>query len=201
MKKTIITTIVGAALTCAASAQFVTNGDFSNITGLSLDNSSIWPGLYTGVPVGWSSSSSIDVLQTSYQNDPAGFGATYIDVHDTDSSSSLWQDVGGLVAGQLYSVSYDWGNWASNDPYDMTISMGAGSSSHAGSGLVLAQGDAFEFIAGSTTETLNVTFNHTNGDSNTGFNTTNFVVTAVPEPSSTALLGLGALSLVFRRKR
>ncbi len=86
----------------------------------------------------------------------------------------------------------------------MTISMGGASASHTGNGRVEATNNSFTFTAGAATETLSIAYNATNGSSYTGFNSTNFKVTPVnpvPEPSSAALLGLGGLALILRRRK
>ncbi len=184
MKYTLITL---AALSGTAFAQTITNGNFSDTSGMDVDTS---PGgtVFNGVPAGWASSNGIvQVLDYNAFGNPSGFSSNYIDTYDTLQAVTLSQAVNGFTPGQQYTLSYDWGNW-STTPYDMTISMGNGLASHTGTG----------------TETLSVAFNHTNGDSGSGFNTTNFTVTPVnpvPEPSSAALLGLGGLALILRRRK
>ncbi len=200
MKYTLITL---AALSSVAFGQnLVTNGDFSDTSGMTSrpDPAGVF---YEGIPNGWTTDSGriIQVLTSVGGDNVPGFSSNFIDVYATDKPITLSQDVSGLTQGQQYRLSYDWGN-RRNTSYDMTISMGGASASHIGTGFVAATNNTFTFTAGAATETLSIAFNHTNGDSYTGFNSTNFTVTqVVPEPSSTALLGLGGLALILRRRK
>ncbi len=196
MKYTLITL---AVLSGTAFAQTIVNGDFSDISGMTGGN------VLTGVPTGWISDNgaNVQVLTPGFQNNPAGFTSNYVDINFSAQTSSISQNVSGFTSGQQYTLSYDWGNWYST-PYDMTISMGGVSASHVGTGVTTASANSFTFTADSDTETLRIAYNHTNGDSQSGFNTTNFTVTPVnpiPEPSSAALLGLGGLALILRRRK
>ncbi len=201
MKYTLITL---AALTGATFAQTITNGDFSDTSGMTTktDGEGTY---YVGVPNGWTSDNgNVQVLTASVRDNPANFSSNYVDVDNATQAVTLSQEVSGFITGKQYTLSYDWGNWHSN-PYDMTISMGNGSASHIGNdGVKLATNNSFTFTASGTTETLSIKYNHTNGDSFTGFDSTNFKVTPVnpvPEPSSAALLGLGGLALILRRRK
>ncbi len=198
MKYTLITL---AALPSAAFAQTIVNGDFSDTSGMSANT---YQGVtyYEGVPSGWTSDNGdIQVITPPFDGNRAGFTSNYVDVSATTRAVTLSQQVSGFTPGQQYTVSYDWGNRLIN-AYDMTISMGGTSASHTGPAeVVAASNHSFTFTAGTTTETLSIAYNHTNGNSNTGFNSTNFTVTPVPEPSSAALLGLGGLALILRRRK
>ncbi len=197
MKYTLITL---AALSGSAFAQTVVNGDFSNLEGMTVGTGGGW--YKGGVPAGWSSNAgNIEVITPGYGSVPSGFSSNYIDVTGPPNTPlTLSQQVSGLIQGQQYTLSYDWGNRAS-DPYDMTVSIGEVSTSHTGTGYVAATNNTLAFTASAPTETLSITFNHTNGDTGTGFNTTNFTITPVPEPSSAALLGLGGLALILHRRK
>ncbi len=200
MKYTLITL---AALSGSAFAQTIVNGDFSDTSGMT--EFVVGGGaVHTGLPNGWTSDNgSVQVLTTSLQGNPAGFSSNYLDVADISQVITLSQQVSGFTAGQQYTLSYEWGNKGAG-PYDMTISMGGVSDSHKGTGFVAASNNSYTFTADNATQTLSITFNHTNGDTSTGFNSTNFKVTPVnpvPEPSSAALLGLGGLALILRRRK
>ncbi len=192
MKYTLITL---AALSSAAFAQTIVNGDFSDTSGLTDHNT-----FFVGVPNGWTSNNGgLHLITPSHGGNPAGFTSNYIDILVDSQPVTLSQEVSGFTKGEKYVVSYDWGNRSS--AYDMTISMGGVSVPHKGSGNAMATKNYFVFTAGATTETLSIAYNATNGSSYTGFNSTNFTVTPVPEPSSAALLGLGGLALILRRRK
>ncbi len=197
MKYTLITL---AALSSAAFAQTIVNGDFSDTSGMGVSGGGT---VNAGIPNGWTTDNGdVQVLTTTFWGNPANFSSNFVDVYDKASPVTLSQQVSGFTPGQQYTLSYDWGNWHASSPYDMTISMGNGSDSHTGIGIVMATSDSITFTATAETETLSIRFNHTTGDSNTGINSTNFTVTPVnpvPEPSNAALLGLGGLALILRR--
>ncbi len=194
MKYTIIAL---AALSGSAFAQTIINGNFSDTSGMTPAYGGT---VHNGVPNGWNSGGvKVQVLNTTVFGNPGGFSSSYIDTFGETQPVTLSQDVAGFTPGQQYTISYDWGN-RSASPYDMTISIGNGSASHIGTGVATATNNSFTFTAGATTETLSIAYNHTNGNSDTGFNSTNFKVTPVnpvPEPSSAALLGLGSLALIL----
>ncbi len=195
MKYTLITL---AALSGTAFAQTIVNGDFSDTSGMTAYAGGA---AFRGVPAGWTSDNgNVHVQTPARHGDPAGFSTNYVDVSSPVSPVTISQAVDGFIPGQQYTLSYDWGNWLAS-PYDMTISMGGQSASHIGTGIKAASSNSFTFTASTTTETLSIAFNHTNGDSESGFDSTNFTVTPVPEPSSAALLGLGGLALILRRRK
>ncbi len=199
MKYTLITL---AALSGTAFAQTIINGNFSDTSGATaFAEGTVFNG---AVPNGWTSNNgSVQMIAPAYSGNPAGFTSNYIDVLNGQQSVTLSQQVSGFTVGKQYKLSYDWGN-RDGSAYDMTISMGGASDSHKGTGIVMATNNSFTFTAGAATETLSVAFNHTNGNTLTGFNSTNFKVTPVnpvPEPSSAALLGLGGLALILRRRK
>ncbi len=200
MKYTLITL---AALSSAAFAQTIVNGDFSDTSGLTPKTG----GFFNGIPNGWTSTGPLQVLTPDYYNDSLGFGMNYVDLGGFPSQPvTVSQVVSGFTPGQVYALSYQWGNMGDNNqdyPYDMTIAMGGASATHKGVGKVLATDNTFTFTATNASETLSITFNATNGASPTGIDSTNFRVTPVqvPEPSSAALLGLGGLALILRRRK
>ncbi len=196
MKYTLITL---AALSSAAFAQTIVNGDFSDTSGLT-DVTGGAGTVFHGVPTGWTSSNpTLEIITPAHSS---VFTSNFVDLYAGSAPVTLTQEVSGFTAGQQYTLSYDWGNWLA-DPYDMTISIGGASDTHTGTGVVTATNNSFTFTAGAATETLSVAFNHTNGGTRSGFNTTNFTVAPVPvpEPSSAALLGLGGLALILRRRK
>ncbi len=175
MKYTLITL---AALSGAAFAQTIVNGDFSNTSGMQVSGQGA---AHSGIPFGWTTDgATVDVMGPNFLGNPAGFGGNFLDTNDMTQPITISQVVSGFEAGKQYTLSYDWGNsnWDGHSPYDMTISMGGSSADHKGPAEVVAPtANSFTFIASGTTETLSVTFNHTNGDSRSGFNSTNFRVT------------------------
>ncbi len=202
MKYTLITL---AALSGTAFAQTIVNGDFSDTSGMTMKTDSGGT-YYLGVPNGWASDNGnvpLDVPTPAYAGGGASFTSNFIDIMGTATEPvTVSQEVSGFTVGEQYTLSYDWGNYYAT-PFDMTISMGNGSDNHKGTGVVVASNNSFTFTASAEIETLSIAYNHTNGDSKTGFNSTNFTVTPVnpvPEPSSAALLGLGGLCFQFMWK-
>ena len=186
MKKTLITFIVGAALTCAASAQ---------------------------VTVTWSQSGDNMVASVTGSFATAGLGlfdGAFVDKALADNRR-LYNNVGG--EGTYFRV--DGGDY----PRFMTTDIGLADAQTGEFGISFTMqddGDHFYLVkdgilATDTIVSLNGTliWNNKNiGD----YGINNHVYTlptgqtitsgvAVPEPSSTALLGLGALGLLIRRKR
>ena len=199
MKNTILTLTSVMALTGAANSQTVTNGSFeaNGTTTTSGVNANNWS--WSGGAIGF------DLVNKSHTGSPSGVtGDMYLEAYDSTSLGTLSQAVSGFVIGEAYTLSFDWGNRIQGaDAYDFSVGIGGQVFSQTGSGLVNMTNESLSFTAGATTETISISFNDPGVYSNTIGALDNFVITplTVPEPSSTALLGLGALGLLIRRKR
>ena len=204
MKNTMITMASVAALAGAANAQVV-NGSFEDISfGSTLTQS----GLNTLISP-WTAVSggliAVPNADASYGN--TSYGSQYL----ASKGPGVISQAVNLSAG-AYELTFSVANYRSattvaGNPVGYSLSNSSLASGSAatpfGAGTVGFSGGAnnqMDFI----THTLN--FTTTGGASTLQFNMDtnvidNISITAVPEPSSTALLGLGALGLLIRRKR
>ena len=104
---------------------------------------------------------------------------------------------------QLRQASDDTVLWDSGDQ-DVSATVAAGPT-YTGTGHIFSWNfDASAFVTGSAGEQINIRIAHVSGGAVYADNVSLVVdsaVAAVPEPSTTALLGLGGLALVFRRRK
>jgi hypothetical protein len=131
-------------------------------------------------------------LSSGESNDVYSLGTTWkSDVNDTDFQGKRGyiiaannSDIGSATEMAIVTNT-DLGTWQFNNTIAGTDSPYAIKNGDLNS----ARGADVTFILGSY------------GAGGAGFETIQMAVTAVPEPSSAALLGLGALALTFRRKK
>lgn len=212
MKNTIITLASLATLLSSANAYTIFNGGFEDVTGLTgpQGGSAIYRGAtlsgwtWTPVNVG----GEIDLIPYTGAGSPtanAGSGTYYLETALLGSHGVLSQTIFGFTIGQQYELTFDWGNRIGSNPatssYDFTVAIDGQSFSQSavnGTQIGMLQ-ETIAFTASATSATLSLDLKDTNTYTNGAFD--NFVITPVPEPSSSALLGLGALGLLIRRKR
>ena len=189
MKKTLITTIVGAALTCAASAQITVawtqvgsdviahyTGTINTTYSTNFVDANNMTNTISAYPTEFHALSGVIPRDYVY-----GFtGTTFMDSPGLGGAQFQTGDILS-IEGQYSAMTFD-GNLGSTNLGSYTVN---GSLRWTGKDLAnynIRSGDVGGFGAGADERVL-------------------FTVAPVPEPSSTALLGLGALGLLVRRKR
>ncbi|MFK7911689.1 MAG: PEP-CTERM sorting domain-containing protein [Akkermansiaceae bacterium] len=188
----------------ASASVTVINGGFEDITGMT-PNGDFYQG---GTIPGWSFSGiTAEVATTSAFGTPAGVtGNNYLEVFVTDPNGlgTLSQTVSGMTIGQDYKLTFDWGNRAdlgADQNYEFDVSIAGQTFSQFGTDPVDMTSAMIPFTASNTSETIGITFYFPGSFSYTDGAFDNFAINQVPEPSSTALIGLSGLGLIFRRRR
>ena len=172
-------------------AQTIINGGFE-------DDKIVPGGNNPTTPFGWSYAAG-DPWVTSVTAPDAVVGAVDNAYLQAGSSMVIYQEIFGLVVGQDYEITYLVGNSAypSPGPQVGTVSIAGNLVSHYdGSGLPIPMAPgSIRFTAGATSELLYV-YSKSN---TTSFD--EFVITPIPEPSSLFLIGVGAFSVLVKRRR
>lgn len=197
MVTTFLRGAVAAAAIVAASSAFagvnlITNGDFSspNEFGSWSNQGSSWEGWTTsaanGIEIG---ASSVYVLPSI---SPGG--------QNLELDGNTWGTDGytvtGLTVGETYNLSWDYGVRDAGGPSSATASFGGVVLTTDGGSVVGWTLDHFVVIATSTSETLTFTALDT-GSPSYGNEYTNISLSAVPEASTWAMMGLGFAGLAF----
>ncbi len=197
MKYTLITL---AALSGSAFAQTIVNSSFENPSGLVTDYQQVGTNYWTGWTDGGTGSLQNIV---NFGGLPASDGAQWVDFAGT-GKPSLEQDFA-TTAGQRYTITFDRGVWGDQDVKTNSLRVQVGNLDVVD--LVTATGpgmnwvtNSYDFIAAGTSTNLKFTFESQDGGGLAGLDNIR-ITTAVPEPSSTALLGLGGLALILRRRK
>ena len=218
--------IAAAMVTCASAAvTAVSNGSFETFTGSSTsypygDVTGGW--IYAGTPDTASVLAPLDESLATNPNTP--FGSTWLLVDSRSDPETITQGLGTIVADETLTISALIGSVATAGLADFEIGLyrsntiGGGTADTLIHSLTLADvtdpGNLGTFAATSTGYTvvsgdvgmdLFIRIRSTDPQSGgAGVEQTlidNVNVIAVPEPSSTALLGLGGLALILRRRK
>jgi hypothetical protein len=228
MKTTIMNKTKNGALKSLAVAGFigvcsvgvsqaaVPNGNFDDLNGATTPNPSTG---HNGLaPQGWS------VVQASPDWAAPGFDSIFAPTMPSSpaggnwvigySASTIFETIGTSVAitgfdiGKTYELSFwqahnsdDNGSYNADGAWDATL-FGTTLTSPLLTDVGNNQVWSFvtlDFVANSTTSNLNLGVS--TSTPGTGISIDGIAITVVPEPSSTALLGLGGLALMLRRRR
>jgi hypothetical protein len=176
--------ILTAAAVTSRAEEIVKNGSFEYNS-----NISYFADYWTG-----------DTFYQNYNPSTAQNGTRYM--QQTDIEIYLQQDLSNLQVGQQYNLSFYTTEPDAYQPFSLTASVGGSQIGVVNSFATSAYQwslNNFTFTANSATSTLRFDFSDNNFS---GVSIDNVSVTAVPEPSTYALFGLGALALVvaYRRK-
>jgi hypothetical protein len=208
MKKFLWVASFAAAVAFGTSAQasnLISDGDFS-----SPNQGGNWA-IYTPGTNGWTNTNvPVDGIEIGYS--PiyglacANSGCQNLEVNANTFDTDV-QQVNGLTVGQTYSLSWLYGGRTSGGPDSLNVYFGSNPSTTllgVDSGSIGTwTPNSFNVLATSTTEYLTFQSNVTNGIPSYGNEVTNVVLSAVPEPSTWAMMVLGFLGvgfMAYRRK-
>lgn len=207
LKKWNVGIVAGCLAMGVSNAQTITNGSLNGSVGMS------------SIPAGWSNHAGTTLDTASIANVIPSSTVEAVTIPDS-SDGGTW--VGGvpgeamttsitdLVIGQDYTIAWEHTNlgfeassaWQGLTEWNFHLN---GVLTHTTDPIPLSGtwiNDNFTFTAIGTSTTLRVSLNRAPGEARNSYSSIDgFSITEVPEPSSTALLGLSALGLLVRRKR
>jgi hypothetical protein len=191
-------TLTGSAAVVAASETFTGAGSV--------------PAGYTFSVSGGYIITSLTQTQDLAVGDAANDGAIFVDGNDAGPplSTVSFDFTGTIVAGEQYTFTSNlWQSSSSFAQTDVRLLVNGVSAASVDPGTVGTAGQTavvnYTALAGDAGKTLSFTMsskrNAGGGSSDLGIDNWDLAVVAVPEPSSTALLGLGGLALILRRRK
>lgn len=211
------------AATPAAAANLLTNGGFE--AGPAANFGTYYRG--PSAPDGWSPVAGLeapDILSDAYEGG-SGFlvlldpqeGDRFLDMNGASPTGGLYQDVTGLIAGGLVTLTYWAGQWAQNSAGDL----GAALLDASNSSLLSSQLTSFAYNPGASTSAwtkytlttvapssgaIRVQFtgnSYSGARGAPGLDNVSLSAAAVPEPTAWALLitGFGLSGAGLRRRR
>lgn len=194
----------------AATPVIINNASFEILSPVGLPNSDP-PCFYSYGPIpDWSSSAaSGQVILNGYSGNPAAIDGSYLAW--AEGSGSIWQDVGTAVAGTTYMLNVDilhrteyaMGGMISLNIGGTEVATGIGTDN--GFGTWNNWTAIYTATAEDEGKTVTIVLSH-NGSSGSqaDFDNVRLDASAVPEPASVSLMGIGALSMAtarFRKRR
>lgn len=218
----ILTALTAAALTACANAAVVITPSAITFTGTAaetypdetrLTDGSGLSAVLTLANIGTVTHSSVSTNNAWVTTDPGTAGGDFFAQNGGTTVSFE------LTLDQTYNIT-DFVNWAygfgtvnDNNISSVTFDYGVGNFSSSTGPIAIAEASAagrsvITSVGGITADRIriNVTDNHYiasggDGGDRVGLAEIRFIGTAIPEPSTSALIGLGALSLILRRRR
>ncbi|MBK1856433.1 PEP-CTERM sorting domain-containing protein [Verrucomicrobiaceae bacterium 5K15] len=192
----------------------VINSDFS---AQSLGDNS-WAATTVDTIDGWtftgSTSGSVNILAdgepavTSNSGKAAGDQYVVFNEGGSATGGTLYQTITGLTIGQQYEVSFEVIEMFNGNNNVARIngdfnSLGSSIGSGVGTDLTIGDGGTVSTFTFTATDAEGVLTFTDASDGTSGIDTglDNISITAVPEPGSAALLGLGGLALLLRRRK
>lgn len=198
-----VTAIAFASAASFANANLLTNGDFEANVGLSGTN---W-GVYQSID-GWNKFDGPGIEVQRNTVIAAQSGNQYVEL-DSHYNSSMYQEIGGLTVGGAYELSFWYHARTNNDYNDNGINVywgdylpGDVAVSIDGLRQVNTPGwieQTVKLVA--SAETMFLMFAATGYSNSLGGFVDNVSLTAVPEPGTLALFGLGLMGLVLARRQ
>ena len=191
-----------AAGICSAQAASVTIANHSFETGAGVPAPGNWN---NNAPEGWSVAGSVGMQADNPA--PAGTDGTVFTFVQGDDSSLLQDIAGGAgsttIAGDLFTLTVAAFNQNGSPSFDFDLTDFSGVSLIGGPQTVPVAGDWADYTVPGLVDTasseVRLVLNANGGQIR--FDNVRLDVQSVPEPGSTALLGLASLSLLLRRKR
>ncbi len=200
----LFTAAISLTLAGAANASItVINGGFEDTTGMTQNGE-----FFTGSIPGWTFSGiTAEIATTAAYGSPAGVtGNNHLEAFVTDPGhlGTLSQSIAGFNVGQDYILTFDWGNredLGQDYDFEFDVAISGQTFSQYGTTPLDMSSAQIEFTAANTTETIDITFHYPGNYSYTDGALDNFAVSTVPEPSSTALIGIAGMAMILRRRK
>jgi hypothetical protein len=189
-----------AVLSFGASAQaspLIVNGDFST------PNQSGGWSIYTPGTSGWTNSTNDGVeigYSPIYGLPCANGGCQNLEVN-ANTFDSDYQVITGLTAGASYTLSWLYGGRTEGGPDLLKVYWGSTLLTTNSGSVGVWTPNSFLVVADGTSETLTFTAIATDGYPSYGNEVTNVMLTAVPEPSTWAMMILGFFGIGFMAYR